>query len=408
VATLLDGGPRPGKGASREEERRRRRKRRRRLRAILWGLAGAVALAIVVPIGTWIHYRTAYIVSTNALVKGSIADVGAPLDGIVTEVAVDVGDRVREGQVLVRFEDRQLVAKVDQQRSQLEKAELELQVEPLAIAHEERRLKSRVAEATARLASAEAQLEAAQSRANDAQKIHERRIALAQEGVIGEAELADAEGAVRTAHALVSAAGAEREAAAAALESARVDFNGLSVRRERVVLLDSQRGASAASLALAEAELAGTVIRAPADGWVVRRIVEPGVSVVVGAPIMALWIGDDVWIEAWIDEDDLASVEVGSSARVTLKPYPDREFTGFVETIGVSTDFELPDAAVPQPRHERMRGTPLVGVRVRLENPEADLLPGLSAVVGIRKKRSGPRSLLAEPDRAQPPATATR
>jgi hypothetical protein len=55
-----------------------------------------------------------------------------------------------------------------------------------------------------------------------------------------------------------------------------------------------------------------------------------------------------------------------------------------------------------------MRGTPLVGVRVRLENPEADLLPGLSAVVGIRKKRSGPRSLLAEPDRAQPPATATR
>jgi multidrug resistance efflux pump len=398
----------PRKGGSPDEERRRRRRRRRALRRALWTLAGVAALAIVIPIGTWIHYRTAHIVSTNALVKGSIADVGAPLDGIVTEVTVDVGDRVRKGQVLVRFEDRQLQAKVEQQRSQLEKAERELQVEPLAIAHEKAHLESRVAEAAARHASSEAQLEAAQSRADDARKIHERRIALAQEGVIGEAELGDAEAAVRTADALVSAARAEREAAKAALESARVEFKGLDVRRERVVLLDSQRGASAASLALAEAELAGTVIRAPDDGWVVRRIVEPGVSVVVGAPIMAIWIGGDVWVEAWIGEDDLASVEVGSAARVTLKPYPDREFDGFVESIGVSTDFELPDAAVPQPRSERMRGTPLVCVRVRLKDPRADLLPGLSAVVGIRKKGSGPRSLLAEPDRPGPPATATR
>jgi multidrug resistance efflux pump len=187
-----------------------------------------------------------------------------------------------------------------------------------------------------------------------------------------------------------------------------VDFDGLDVRKERISLLESQRAASAASLALAEAELAGTVIEAPADGWVVRRIVEPGVSVVVGAPIMAIWIGDDAWIEAWIAEDDLASVEVGSVARVTLKPYPDRDFEGFVETIGVSTDFELPNTAVPQPRNERMRGTPVVLVRVRLKDPDVDLLPGLSAVVGIRKKRSGPRSLLAEPDGAGPPATATR
>ena len=54
--------------------------------------------------------------------------------------------------------------------------------------------------------------------------------------------------------------------------------------------------------------------------------------------------------------------------------------------ISVSTDFELPDSAVPQPRGERMRDDPLIAVRIRLEDPGADLFPGLSATVGIRKK----------------------
>lgn len=402
---------RAGDGEERESaeaERRRRRVRRRARHLTLWIVAAAAIAGIAFPFGLWIHYRMAHVVSTNALVKGSIADVGAQIGGVVTQVTVDVGDRVRKGQVLVKFEDRHLRAKVQQQRSELEKATRELRVERLAIDHERVRQRSRVSEALARVSSAEAQLEAAKSRFEGAEKIHERRIALAEEGVIGEAELNEAEGAVRTAQALVGAARAELEAAQAAHRSSQVDLQGLAVREERIVLLDSQRATAEASLALAEAELEAAVIRSPDDGWVVRRIVEPGVSVVVGAAIMALWIGDDVWVEAWIEEDDLASVEVGSAARVTLKPYPDREFAGHVESIGVSTDFELPDTEVPQPRYARMKGTPIVCVRVRLENPETDLLPGLSAVVGIRKTRSGlVRALLPAPDR-NPPSTATR
>jgi len=165
-----------------------------------------------------------------------------------------------------------------------------------------------------------------------------------------------------------------------------VESDGLKVREERITVLDSEISALRAELAVADADIEGTLIRAPADGWVVRRIAEPGTSVVVGQPLISFWIGEEVWVEAWIDETDLAHVQVGSPARITLKPYPDRVFAGVVERIGVSTDFELPDTDVPQPRHTRMRGTPVVGVRVRLEEPGEGLFPGLSAVVGIRKR----------------------
>ena len=141
-----------------------------------------------------------------------------------------------------------------------------------------------------------------------------------------------------------------------------------------------------------------------------RGLTDDRVTVMLpGGPLIVEVQGDDVWIEAWIDEDDLAMVEVGSPARVTLKPYPGREFAGYVETIGVSTDFEVPETEVPLPRNERMRHTPVVNVRIRLLNPEADLLPGLSAVVGIRKNRRGLiRSLLNEPRPPDAAPTATR
>ena len=85
------------------------------------------------------------------------------------------------------------------------------------------------------------------------------------------------------------------------------------------------------------------------------------------------------------DEEDLADVSVGNAATVTLKSYPDHEFRGVVESIGVSTDFELPESEVPQPRQQRMRGTPVVAVRIRLDETDATLLPGLSAAVSIRR-----------------------
>ena len=87
----------------------------------------------------------------------------------------------------------------------------------------------------------------------------------------------------------------------------------------------------------------------------------------------------------WGSETTRLAVSRRNAATVTLKSYPDHEFRGVVESIGVSTDFELPESEVPQPRQQRMRGTPVVAVRIRLDETDATLLPGLSAAVSIRR-----------------------
>lgn len=350
-----------------------------------WTAACIVLLLVAAPIGLWIHYQSEHVVSRNAMVKGHRAEIGTRLDGVVKRVEVDAGDRVTAGQILVRVEDSRLRAEARESQAQLEGLRRALEVERLAIVQAERRLQNQLREASANLASAEAQVAAVQSRAEDAQKFYEVRNSLLAEGAISSEVVRHADAKRRTAEALLGGARADYAAAQSAKQRARLAADGLAIRNRRIGVLEAGVTRAQARLAAVLADLEGTLIRAPDDGAVIRRIVEPGGSVEVGQPIMSLWLGDDVWIEAWIDESDIAEVKVGSVAKVTLQSFPEREFVGVVDIIGLTTDFEMPPSAVPQPRSTRMSGAPVIGVRIRLQNPPLGLRPGLSAVVGIRK-----------------------
>jgi multidrug resistance efflux pump/pimeloyl-ACP methyl ester carboxylesterase len=355
-------------------------------RFVLPALIVAALVAMATPILLWAHYRSTHLISREAVLRGHIAEVGAQLNGVVKQIEVDSGDRVVAGQIVVRLEDRQFQAKRMQAASQLEKARRELEVEELAIENERARQQSSLRGVSADLSAANAALRVSESRAEEALRRLELQSALARDGLVAEERVRTAETELRTARALVSAAGAERTSAIAGKEFAETVYDGLKVREKRVSVLESAISALAAELALAEANLESTIIRAPEDGAVVRRIVEPGGSTVAGQPIISLWLGRDVWVEAWIDEDEFGEVSVGSRATVTFISHPDREFGGVVESLAVATDTELPDSEVPQARQDRMRDAPVVSARVKLDPHEQILIPGLSAIVAIHKQ----------------------
>ena len=96
-------------------------------------------------------------------------------------------------------------------------------------------------------------------------------------------------------------------------------------------------------------------------------------------------IGSDRWVEAWIDEDELEQVHIGSTAKVTFPSLPGKQFEGVIERIGATTDLEEPVVAVPEPRTTRIHSAPIIAAIIRLSNPPASLLPGLSAVVDINR-----------------------
>ncbi|MEO5988360.1 MAG: HlyD family efflux transporter periplasmic adaptor subunit [Candidatus Eisenbacteria bacterium] len=304
---------------------------------------GIAAIAMV-PLKLWSSYSATYITSRNATVKGSITHVGSHINGVLASVEVEAGQSVEPGQVVARFEDHQLQANL-------------------------LRAKSRLNEAVAHSMSAQTRIDAAQTQSAEARVRYQQRLPLAATGAISGDEMRALETRMHAAEAMELTAIADHGATGAEVQTAQ------------------------AEIALAQANLGVSVIRAPAAGRVVRRISEPGASVVVGQPVVDILIGKEVWVEAWIDQANLSQVAVGNDVTVTVTSFPGRTFRGKVASIGVSTDFELPESAVPQSRKERMRSTPVVPVRVRLEEDEG-LMPGLSAEVAIQ--RTGAKATAAK------------
>src|SRR5262245_7216945 len=346
----------------------------------------ALVAGLAMPVIFWARYHAQNVTSKNAAVRGQLAEIGSRLTGLVTKVEVDAGDRVKAGQVLVRLEDRHLRAEVQEARAVVEGLQRTIDVERLNVSHERRRIEQQENEAEARLQAANAQTAAARIQAEEARREYELRQSLyTHDGVVSSEDVRASETRRRTSDAKLDEARANSAAAKSAGETVRLAGDAVGIQERKVGVLEAELEQAQARVARAEADLDGTLLRAPGDGAIVRRIVQPGGSVESGQPIISMWLGSDVWIEAWIDEDDIGAVSLGSIATVQFHSFPGREFTGVVDKIGLATDLELPDSAVPQPRFTRMRSAPVVGVRIRLDNPPVELLPGLSAIVAIRK-----------------------
>jgi HlyD family secretion protein len=94
------------------------------------------------------------------------------------------------------------------------------------------------------------------------------------------------------------------------------------------------------------ARLADAVIRAPFAGVVVRRERNVGDVVVPGSSILTIVATDELWVEAWVDETQSATVKPGQPARVVFRSDPAVEYTGAVVRLGRDTDRETREMRV--------------------------------------------------------------
>jgi len=366
--------------------RQRPRGFRRRPRRVL---LVALLVAVAIPAFFWLRYRSQHVTSKNAAVRGHLAEVGTPVSGLVAAVTVDVGDRVRAGQVLVRLEDRQLQATVEEARAAVEGLLRTIEVERVTVGQQQLQVEQLGPEVAARVAAAKAEAEAARAEADGARRTEALMDTLySHDGVVSTEELRVAESRRRAADARL--AEAEANAVVAARSGAggtQIARDEMIIRRRRIAVLQANLLAAQARLTRAETDLESAVIRAPDDGAIVRRIAQPGEAVATGEPVISMWLGNDLWVEAWVDEEDVGFVRMGAAATVSFHSIPGQEFTGRVDRIGLSTDLEIPAQEVPQPRFARMNGAPVVGLRIRLDAPPPNLVPGVSAIVAIQKER---------------------
>ena len=138
----------------------------------------------------------------------------------------------------------------------------------------------------------------------------------------------------------------------------------------------------------AEVDLDRTVLRAPIDGIIIKRDVNPGQTVAVSLEAKTLFkIANDLRemeVHGKIDEADVGQLKVGQTAQFTVDAYPDRTFSGQVLQIRKS----------PEVVQNVVTYTTIVSA----PNPDLLLLPGMTAQ--LRIVVSDTRGILKIPSQA--------
>jgi len=294
--------------------------------------------------GEVILNATGYIVAHHKI------EVAAKVVGKVKWIGVEKGDRVREGQVLVRLEDDEYRASLQQAKGNLENLQARLAELQNGSRPEE------IAVTTANLEQSRADL--ANSRVS-----LDRTRQLAKEGVVAKQSLDDAQAKFDGQQARVNSL-LETDA-----------LSRLGPRKEQIDAVRGQVEQARGTLAYAETQLANTIIRAPITGTILERAVEKGEFVTTsfvgdrGAKGYVVSLADlnDLQVELDIAQNDFAKLHRDQKAQITTDAFPDRKYQGAI--------FEV------SPEANRQKAT--VQVKVKVNNPDEYLRPEMNSSVSF-------------------------
>jgi len=276
--------------------------------------------------------------ATGTLAATVQVQVSSQVSGQIREVLADFNQEVRRGQVLARLDPETYEYRLKQAQADLDAAHAQVAM------HE------------ASLAARQSDASRAQINLDEARRDEARKAELVRRGYIAAAELDRARAQVRV---------LEQE-----VVSARAQWDLAQAQRRSAQAMVAQRQAQRSS---AQVDLARTVIRAPVDGIVIKRSIEPGQTVAVSlqAPELFLMARNlrDMQVEVSIDEAEISRIQPGQPSTFTVDAFPGQVFEGAVTQVRKASKNE----------QNVITYTALVSVA----NTNQRLLPGMTANVRI-------------------------
>jgi HlyD family secretion protein len=157
--------------------------------------------------------------------------------------------------------------------------------------------------------------------------------------------------------------------AQAALDRAH---GGVKQAQTRLDQADKGVQQAQANLELLDTQIEKLIIKAPAEGVVMVRSVEPGEVVQPGFTVLTLGQLNDLTIKVYIPEDLYGKINLGDKAQVSSDSFPNQTFEAVVVSIA--------DQAEYTPRNVQTkndRATTVFAIKLSIANPEGKLKPGM-------------------------------
>lgn len=276
-----------------------------------WGVKAIAAVAVIGAVVYWFRFAPipvrqhlvargelrAEVLGTGTLEARVKASISPKISGRIRSIAVDQGDQVSSGKLLVTLDDDELQQQVEIAQANLEAAQAAID-----------RLKSDEVRAAATFTQAKSE--------------HQRNETLRAGNTISQLDI-------------------DKSVEALAIAEAGVARAKFAVIEGRKQLVGAEK-----TLQYHQARLADTQIVAPFDGLIVKRQRDAGDIAVPGSPILTLISTEELWISAWVDETEMSRLKVDQLARVVFRSEPEREFSGKIYRLGREADRETREFVV--------------------------------------------------------------
>jgi HlyD family secretion protein len=308
--------------------------------------------------------------ATGYIIPHHKIEANSKVTGRVAWIGVEKGDKVKEGQVLVRLEDQEFRAQYDQARGAADSARAQLeQLQHGSRPEEIQQTEHNLSEARA-------------TAANDKTTL-DRTKRLVTQAVLSQQALDDAT--------------AKYEASQQRVHSLEQSYQlaKLGPRAEEIARAQGALTQAEGQAAYAKAQLDATVIRAPISGTILDRSVEKGELLTgqfasAARPVFSLANLEDIQADLDVAQDDFAKLSPHQKAVVTVDAFPDLKWDGVIAEVS--------------PEANRQKAT--IEVKVQILNPDSHLRPEMNTTVHFIADEN--KSANAQSAGAYVPAAALR
>lgn len=272
----------------------------------------------------------------------------------ISEILVDEGAAVEEGQLLARLDAAELTLSLQRAKAQTEA---------------QRALCEKLKNGTRseEIRQAEENVRAAAAASANARGVYARMLEIYEtsEGISLQ-ELDNARAAAESAE-------AKTRAAEAALEEACTGARSEDIQQAEATLAALRAEEERLSCLLTQYEL-----RAPSAGVIRSRLLEIGDMASPAAPVFKLSLIERKQVRVYVPEADLGRIREGQKALVTMTSAPDKTLTGTVGFISPTAEFTPKTVET-----EELRTSLVYEVRISVDDPDNRLRLGMPVNVQV-------------------------
>lgn len=295
-------------------------------------------------------------VEISGTIEAVKTEVRAEAQGQVLQILVKEGQKVNKGDLLcvidaekIRIQIEQVIAGIDAAEARLRLAKIGTKKEMIAVA--------------------KTQVEITSKQLEIAEKDQQRLAKLLGEGAVSQTQKEKADLALKAAQEQhkgtqenyqMALRGSEKEE----LEMAAADVRGLDAQRQYL-----------------ERVLRDTEVKSPVKGYIEVKNIELGELAVPGAVLFSIIDLGQTYVKAYIPEQYVGRVKVGSEVAVTCDSFPGKTFKGKADFISEEAEFAPRNI---QTKEERLKLVYMV--KSYLDNADGELKPGMPVDVKISLK----------------------